>query len=104
MLIDKDVNIFIPNIFSPNGDNINDRFTLFADDRVVKIHELKIFDRWGELMYQNYDFAPNDPNLGWDGTFRGKTVNPAVFVYYFVVEYIDGSKQLYKGDITLVRE
>ncbi len=104
VLIDKDVNIFIPNIFSPNGDNINDRFTLFADDRVVKIHELKIFDRWGELMYQNYDFAPNDPNLGWDGTFRGKTVNPAVFVYYFVVEYIDGSKQLYKGDITLVRE
>jgi gliding motility-associated-like protein len=103
VFVNKDVNVFIPNVFSPNGDNTNDNFTLFADDRVVKINQLKIFDRWGGMMYQNSDFAPNDPSLGWDGFCKGKPVNPGVYVYYFIIEFIDGRQEIFKGDITVVR-
>jgi hypothetical protein len=49
------------------------------------------------------DIAPNDPLLGWDGSFRGKKMNPAVFAYIAKVELINGAIVRRKGDITLLR-
>jgi hypothetical protein len=54
-------------------------------------------------MYTITDFQPNDPTLGWNGTFRGDDMNPGVFVWYMEVEFIDGVVELYKGDVTLLR-
>lgn len=95
--------VFIPNAFTPNGDNNNDTFTIFGDDLVEKVNSLEIYNRWGELVWYRENFAPNDPSLGWDGTFQGKDVNPAVFVYKATVEFFDGVQESYYGDFTLIR-
>ena len=94
--------IFFPNIFSPNEDALNERFYPFADDRVVKIHEFRVFDRWGNMVFEQTNFLPNDYDKGWDGTRNGKHLNAGVYVYYAVVEFRDGAKKVFKGDVTLV--
>ncbi len=97
-------NIYVPNIFNPTGGDGNEKITIFADTRsVVKINSFQIFDRWGERVFENYNFPPNDPSLGWDGRFLGKDMNPAVFVWWAEVEFFDGEKELLKGDVTLKR-
>jgi gliding motility-associated-like protein len=99
--VDRRANVYIPDIFSPNGDGINDVFMIYADPGVKQILEFKIFDRWGELMFEDENFQPNDPLHGWDGVFRGKRCNPGVFVYYAYVEMINGEVVMLKGDVTL---
>jgi gliding motility-associated-like protein len=101
--VNKNVNVYTPNTFSPNGDGINDIFTIFVGVGVVKVRELYIFDRWGDNVFYMENFPPNDPGFGWDGTFRGKPMDPAVFAFYTILELIDGSTYLLEGDITLVR-
>jgi len=101
--VDVDANIYIPNVFSPNDDGINDYVTVFTDHRVRKIVYLEIFDRWGNQVFVGTNFAPNDPLKGWDGSFKGKKMNPAVFAYIAKVELINGAIVSRKGDITLLR-
>ncbi|MEM7572473.1 MAG: PKD domain-containing protein [Bacteroidota bacterium] len=104
IIVRKDRPLFIPTAVSPNGDNNNDVLTIFADnDEVEEIESFLIFNRWGEAVFENFNFRPNDPSEGWDGTHRGQTLNPAVFVYVAVVRFSDGEVITYKGDITLLR-
>ncbi|MCB0542351.1 MAG: gliding motility-associated C-terminal domain-containing protein [Saprospiraceae bacterium] len=104
LAIDKNVNVYVPNVFSPDGDGENDVFTIYADpDGVKNIKSFQVFSRWGELIYEYYNFTPNNPAVGWDGRHRGKELNPAVFVWYAVLEFADGTEVLYKGDVTLKR-
>jgi len=99
----KDFQVYIPNVFSPNGDGSNDWFTIFTNEEIKEIVELEIFDRWGNNVFAKAKFPPNDPLLGWDGNFKNKEMNPAVFAYRAVVR--DSSDELhhYKGDVTLIR-
>jgi len=101
--VDVDANIYIPNVFSPNDDGINDYVTIFTDHRVRRIVYFEIFDRWGNQVFVGKDFLPNDPLKGWDGSFKGKVMNPAVFAYIARVELINGDQVDRKGDITIVR-
>lgn len=102
--VNRQVDVYIPNIFSPNGDGENDGFTVYADMRGVKqVRLFQIYDRWGEQVFVRENFQPNEPTLGWDGRFRGQDMNPAVFVYYAIVEFIDGQEVLFKGDVTVKR-
>ena len=101
--VDDNVEIFIPNVFSPNGDGVNDHVTVFTDPRVKRVLRLEIFDRWGNQVFAASDFPPNDPLLGWDGIFKGEMMNPAVFAYWATVELINGDHTSRKGDITLGR-
>ena len=94
--------IYPPTVFSPNEDGENDRFTLYAKG-VREIHRLAIFDRWGEEVFVRRNFQPNDDSLGWDGTFRGSPLSPAVFVWAAEVEYIDGEVEVIYGDVTVIR-
>ena len=103
LTISKNRNVYIPNAFSPNGDGINDVFYIFARGDVSQILEFKIFDRWGELVFEDEKFPPNDPAHGWDGIFHGKMMNPAVFAYMAKVEFVDGVVELFKGDVTLMK-
>lgn len=103
ILVRKDRNIFIPNIFTPNGDGNNDEFFIQGGQAVSNINYLRIFDRWGEQVFWRQNFLPNDPAFGWDGMFRGEMMNPQVFVYVAEIEFEDGGVILYKGDVTLVR-
>jgi gliding motility-associated-like protein len=104
VIVDKTRKVYGPNIFSPDGDGTNDVFTIFADPiTVTKIRSLQVFSRWGEAVYEQRNFAPGDTNLGWDGTFKGQKMNPAVFVWQAVVEFVDGQEELFVGDIMLQR-
>lgn len=104
VVVDRNPAVYIPNAFSPyNNDGTNDRFVIYARANTVrKINSLMIFNRWGELVYEVYNFPPNDPQYGWDGYHRGQQMNPAVFAYWTEVELIDGTVVLFKGDVTLM--
>lgn len=95
--------VYFPNVFSPNGDGLNDFFTAYGGVAAKFIRTLKIFNRWGDLVFDGVNLVPNDEANGWDGSFRGKPVNPAVFTYLAEVEYIDGIVVLYEGDVTVLR-
>lgn len=101
--VDRNRKVFIPNAFSPNGDNNNDVFFLHSANDVTLIRSLRIFSRTGQLVHQRENFAPNDPNYGWDGLFRGQPLSPSVFVYVAEIEFYDGKTEVFKGDIILVR-
>jgi gliding motility-associated-like protein len=104
LIVDRRPEIYVPNIFSPNGDGKNDVFTIYADTRMVKnIKSFQVFSRWGEVVYEYYNFEPNNPAFGWDGKHRGQELTPAVFAWYAVVEFVDGSELLLEGDVTLHR-
>ncbi len=104
IIVDKRSNVFIPNVFSPNGDGNNDIFSIFSDLKSIeRVRSFQIYNRWGEVVYEAYDFPTNNPAYGWDGIFRGELMNPGVFVYYAEIEYIDGRVELLKGDVTLMR-
>ncbi|MEY3368046.1 MAG: hypothetical protein RI973_1201 [Bacteroidota bacterium] len=94
---------YVPSAFSPNGDGINDFLTVFGGRALWKIRDLKIFSRWGELVFERADFSPNEPSLGWDGSFRGKPLQPGVFVWWAELEFIDGEVIQEKGDVTLMK-
>jgi gliding motility-associated-like protein len=99
----KPRSIFIPNIFSPNGDGQNDVFFIYAGPEVLEIHSFKIFDRWGNQVFGRERFQPNDPTYGWDGNFEGRPMNAAVFAFFAEIEFIDGRIEMIKGDVTLMR-
>ncbi len=95
--------VFIPNAFSPNGDGHNDMFFINAGQEVLRINHFRIYNRWGEIVFELSDFFANAPELGWDGRFNGEFLNPGVFVYHAEVLYLDGRVELLKGDVTLMR-
>ncbi len=96
--------VFIPNIFSPDGDGANDLFFINSKtELILKVNYLEIFDRWGNRVFTVQNFTPNDPQYGWDGTFNAKILDPGVFVYVTEIEYKDGVRRVLKGDVTLIR-
>lgn len=96
--------IYIPTVFSPNGDGINDIFLISGgENQITRIKKFQIFNRWGELLHEVIDFLPNDPSSGWDGHFKNEMMNPGVFVYVAEVEFVDGLVQVYTGDVTLMK-
>lgn len=102
--VDLDRNVFIPNVFSPDDDGINDIFRVFTGLGVRNIRRFHVYDRWGELMFDQLNVSPSaDGTIGWDGRFNGERMNPAVFVYIIEVEFLDGSLLVYRGDVTLLR-
>jgi gliding motility-associated-like protein len=104
ILVSKDLEIYVPNVFSPNGDGQNEFVFPQAKPGVVSIiNSFLIFNRWGESVYQIYNLPPNDISLGWNGTQRGKPLNPQVFVWFAEVEFVDGTTKIFKGDVTLIK-
>jgi len=104
LTVDKARKIYGPNIFSPNDDGRNELFSIYASPVAVqRIKSLRVYSRWGEAVYERNDFAPDDQNIGWDGTFKGQKLNPAVFVWQAVILFADGKEELFTGDVTLQR-
>jgi gliding motility-associated-like protein len=104
VLVERQVDIYAPNIFSPNGDGRNDRFTLFsAPGQIDQIERMEIYDRWGNQVFAQTEFPANNVAVGWDGTFRGEPMGPGVFTYYAQVRLPTGRIILQKGDVTLIR-
>jgi gliding motility-associated-like protein len=95
-------NLYVPNVFAPASETGNDRFTLFSKEP-QPINWLRIYDRWGSLVFERNNIVTNDLSEGWDGTWRGDDVNPGVFVFVAEIEYAPGRKLFLTGDVTLVR-
>ncbi|MCB0653260.1 MAG: gliding motility-associated C-terminal domain-containing protein, partial [Saprospiraceae bacterium] len=96
-------NVFIPNVFSPNGDGINDYFMINAGPEVSLVRTFRVFDRWGSALFSESDFLANDIQFAWNGQYRGQQVSPGVYVYFVEIEFTDGHKELLSGEITVVR-
>lgn len=95
---------FIPNVFSPNGDGINDEVRIYPTPGIKKVLQWVIFDRWGNAVYGKTNFDPNDTSVFWDGrTTTGEFANPEVFPYVFEIQLINGNIELLHGNITLIR-
>lgn len=97
-------NVYRPNAFSPNGDQVNDNFQLVTGFGVQEVRFFNIYDRWGNNIYQEFNYMPNDvTNPGWDGTYNGEALAPGVYVFLAEVVFDDGATIQYSGDVTLVR-
>ncbi len=104
VFVEGNTDAYLPTAFSPNGDGKNDRFTVFAGGNVKQVAHLQIFDRWGEMVFEAHDFAPNDDlHLGWDGRHRGRAMDPAPFIVMAEVEFVDGTKKALTGEVVLVK-
>jgi gliding motility-associated-like protein len=95
-------NAFIPNTFSPNGDGNNEVFYPRGSG-LFSIKTLRIFNRWGEIVYQKDNFLPNDASAGWDGTYKGVKLTPDVYVYTMEIICDNSTTLVYKGNVALIQ-
>ena len=102
VVICKNANVFMPNTFSPNSDGNNDVF--YPRGRgLERVKMLRIFNRWGEIVYEKRDFPVNDPVFGWDGTYRGQRPKPDVYVYQLEVYCENGDVIRLNGNVALIQ-
>lgn len=95
--------IDFPNVFSPNGDQINDVIFIGDIKSIELVQDFEIFDRWGNNVFLEKDFPPGSPSDGWDGSFDGKEMNPGVYICKMTALMANGSVQNFTWDVTLVR-
>jgi len=93
--------VFIPNTFTPNGDGVNDRFFV-SGKGITIINYLKVFNRWGQLVFEADNIPPNESAYGWDGTFKGLVLEPDVFVYFVEAQCELGTQYKYQGNVSLI--
>jgi gliding motility-associated-like protein len=88
--------VFVPNAFSPNDKNKNELFYV----RGLQITKmlLRVYNRWGELVFES-----TDPLIGWDGTYKGRKLDPDVFDYYLQVTCVGGNEEIIKGNVTILK-
>lgn len=88
---------FVPNAFTPNGDNLNDTYGINNPFAIQDLKAFEIFDRWGNLV-----FTTDDPFQQWDGSYKGTEVNPGVFLYR--INHICNGDELFEsGSLTVIR-
>lgn len=96
--------VYVPNVFSPNDDGINDHFTFFSDNTSgEQIASLLIFDRQGNLVFEREDFELNVPSLGWNGYSKGRLLNTGIYTYYGLVRFGNGVIKTYEGGVLLMQ-
>ena len=94
--------LHVPQAFTPNGDGVNDFFTIFADG--ITEYDIKIFNRWGELIYNSNNVEDlNNLQRGWDGYHKGKEQNLGTYVYYIVAKDLNNVTVEKQGNVTLIR-
>ncbi|MCB0549903.1 MAG: PKD domain-containing protein [Phaeodactylibacter sp.] len=103
--IDRERGIFIPNAFTPDGSGHNDVFRILSTNvGLVKVPVFRVFDRWGELMFEALDCPASElQNCGWDGNFKGQKAEQGVYTYYAELLFTDSFLRVAKGNVTLIR-
>lgn len=103
IFLSKNREVYFPNVFSPGASNESNAYFYGAGDPFAVLPKLAIYSRWGELMFEARNISFNDARAGWDGTIGGADAPPGVYVWTAVVDYLDGSRQEFAGDVTLLR-
>lgn len=96
--------IYIPNVFSPNDDGVNDFFQIVAETSLTStVNRYVIFDRWGGLLYEAKSFLLNTSDHWWDGTSNNQTVGIGTYLYWIEIEFEKGGKQVFQGEVSILR-
>ena len=94
-----DYQVFVPNVFTPNGDGSNDQWQIFGNKQAMKMIAVMVYDRVGEKVFESTDI-----NFAWDGTYKGKPAPAGVYVYQLTIVWLDNvTAEPYKGAVTLLR-
>ena len=93
----------IPNGFTPNADGHNDVFYVMGSTEIKMLKDFSVFNRWGQKVFQVTNAPANDPNFGWKGFINGKQADAGSYVYFVRILFTDGSEEVYKGTVTLIR-
>ncbi|PTM14216.1 MAG: hypothetical protein DA408_03870 [Bacteroidetes bacterium] len=100
--VNKDFPVQVPTGFTPNNDNVND-LLLVHGLTGIRILSFRVWDRWGEQLFERRDFEVNDPTVGWDGTFRNQPLNGGIFLWQVEALLPDGRAELLNGQTVLIR-
>ena len=101
LMIEQIIGVYIPNAMGGSGENVN--LVLGFNPAVLKVNLFRVFDRWGELLHETKNALPGDASLAWDGRYRGKLVNPGVYLWQIELELVNGSVLKKVGDLTVIR-
>lgn len=93
--------IYIPNAFSPNGDGLNDNFSILGQG-IGKINSFRIYDRWGNIVFSKFNFTPDDRTGAWDGRIKGDNAPQGIYTY-FVEMSCNENTFTQKGTVNLLR-
>jgi len=96
-------NVYIPNIITQEKNSQNHHFTIFSNDPKALAEYLTIYDRWGNVMYNQQNKLLTDPSMLWEGSFKGEKLNPGIFVFRLNVLFSNGQEELFTGNITLIK-
>jgi gliding motility-associated-like protein len=94
--------IFVPNTFSPNGDGRNDVFYVRGKG-LDRVKSLRIFNRWGEVVFEQQNFPVNNPMYGWDGKYKGNKPAPGVYVYQIEIFCENSQIVQFEGNVALIQ-
>ncbi|NJN35426.1 MAG: T9SS type B sorting domain-containing protein [Saprospiraceae bacterium] len=94
---------FVPNVFSPDDNGANDFFFPLSGKNIRHVRYFRIFNRWGEQVFENKNFQPNNEQDGWDGRHNGNRAKEDVYVWVMEIELLNGLIEQFKGDVTLLR-
>jgi PKD repeat protein len=97
--------IYTPNIIKRGAMNINNEFFSLngSEKSVTQIGYLRIYDRWGNMMFEKKNFKINDFKEGWNGLFNGENIQDGVYTWVAKIEYLDEVEKVYSGDVTVLR-
>lgn len=101
VIVRQEFAYFAPNVFSPNGDGINDHFSIFAGAEVLQVENFQVFNRWGTLLFTAEQFPIGEG--GWDGLHRGQVLSTGVYVYQAVLVGQNGRREPIAGEFMLLR-
>jgi gliding motility-associated-like protein/uncharacterized repeat protein (TIGR01451 family) len=99
----KDKLLYVPNVFSPNLDGVNDYFQLFPSCGVASLKDLQIIDRWGAIVYSQNVVDTQNPESLWDGLVNGKVGASGVYIWQVALALVDGTNMKLSGDVVLLR-
>ena len=96
--------VYVPNAFSPNGDGSNESFTVDGRRAAIRaVRSFRVFSRWGASVYECTECPVGDPDGGWRGRLGDQAVKPGVYAWAADIEFTDGHREVFRGDVTLLR-
>jgi gliding motility-associated-like protein len=98
----ENTDIYMPTIFSPNNDGINDNFTIYTEEARL-ITTFQVYDRWGNRVFMSNNIETNNEEAGWDGKFKTKKLDPGVYTYFAELIFSDADRRIVKGSVTLMK-